>query len=486
MKRLGVALALTSAVLLAVSTTALAGDVPLIQISSDPFTNPTSFHKTEVEPDSFSFGATIAATFQVGRFRNGGASDIGFATSKDGGAHWKHGVLPGVTFHVDPSSPYERASDPSVAFDAKHGVWLISSLPLLPNVSSPTVLVSRSTDGGFRWGNPVSIPPPVGVPVDLDKNWTACDNTPASPFYGNCYTEFDNFAQGDVVYMSTSSDGGLTWGTPKTTPSKFVAIGGQPAVQPNGTVVVPIEGFSPPRIFSFVSTNGGQSWSNPVAVDRIQFHKVAGNQRTSPLPSAEIDGAGRVYVAWEDCAFESGCHANDIVFSASNDGINWTPKARVPIDPIGVGDHFLPGLAVDPATSGATAHIGLSYYFYPNADCSKNNTAPCQLFSGFISSGDGGATWGGTTQTSGPMELTWLPLTSQGYMIGDYVSTSFSGGLAYPALEVAKAPTGLLLDEATYTVAGGFSVIAAGAGTPATQSGAASTSSTNSTASNSR
>ena len=64
----------------------------------------------------------------------------------------------------------------------------------------------------------------------------------------------------------------------------------------------------------------------------------------------------------------------------------------------------------------------------------------CELFSGFISSGDGGATWGGTTQTSGPVDLTWLPLTSQGYMVGDYESTSFSGSLAYPAIEVANAP----------------------------------------------
>jgi hypothetical protein len=247
-------------------------------------------------------------------------------------------------------------------------------------------------------------------------------------------------------------------------------------VQPNGKVIVPIEGFSPQRIFSISSTDGGATWTDPVAVDRVQFHKVAGNLRTSPLPSAEIDGAGRVFVAWEDCAFQPGCSSNDIVFSTSADGITWTPKARVPIDAVGVGDHFIPGIAVDPATSGASARVGLSYYFYSTADCAKPNKPACQLFSGFISSGDGGATWGGTTQTSGPMDLTWLPLTSQGYMVGDYESTSFSGGLAYPVIEVANAPSGSVFDEATYTIAGGFSPIAAGSGQPATQSGASSTS----------
>jgi hypothetical protein len=458
--------------------------VQLVQISSDPFTNTTSFHQTEVEPDTFAYGSTIVATFQVGRFRSGGASDIGWATSKNGGASWSHGFLPGITTEVEPSSPYTRVSDPSVAFDSKHGVWMISTLPLLPSIASPTVLVSRSTNGGTRWANPLSIPAPVGVAVDLDKNWTACDNWQTSPFYGNCYTEFDNFAQGDVVYMSTSSDGGLTWTTPATTPSKFVAIGGQPVVQPNGKVIVPIEGFSPQRMFSISSTDGGATWTDPVTIDRIQFHKVAGNLRTSPLPSAEIDGAGRVFVAWEDCAFQPGCNSNDIVFSTSTDGVNWTPKARVPIDPIGVGDHFIPGIAVDSATSGATAHIGLSYYSYSNADCAKPNKQACQLFSGFISSGDGGATWGGTTQTSGPMDLTWLPLTSQGYMVGDYQSTSFRGGLAYPAIEVANAPSGSQFDEATYTVVGGFSPIAAGNGQSATLSGATSTGSGSGNSSN--
>ena len=56
--------------------------------------------------------------------------------------------------------------------------------------------------------SPVRIPPPAVRQVDLDKNWTVCDNHAASPFYGHCYTEFDNFGEGDLEYMSTSADGG--------------------------------------------------------------------------------------------------------------------------------------------------------------------------------------------------------------------------------------------------------------------------------------
>jgi len=135
--------------------------ITLNQLSSDPFTNSTSQHATEVEPDTFSFGSTIVATYQAGRFYDGGASDIGYATSLDGGATWTFGFLPGVTNIQGAGNPYDRDSDPSVAYDPKHGVWLISSLPIVENGQSiPAVIVSSSTDG-INWNNPVGVSGPV-------------------------------------------------------------------------------------------------------------------------------------------------------------------------------------------------------------------------------------------------------------------------------------------------------------------------------------
>ena len=118
---------------------------PLTQISSDPYTNTTSNHKTQVEPDTFAFGNTIVSGFQVGRVFNGGAADIGFATSNDGGKTFINGFLPGITTVSPHPGPYIRASDASVAFDARHKVWLISSLGLFPggNTSEVDLLVSH-------------------------------------------------------------------------------------------------------------------------------------------------------------------------------------------------------------------------------------------------------------------------------------------------------------------------------------------------------
>ena len=109
-------------------------NAPLTRVSSDPYTNPTSQHATELEPDTFAHHGTVVSAFQVGRFFDGGASDIGVVRSGDGGATWNAPGFLHDTFNSgNASSPYERVSDASVAYDAAHGVWIVSSIPILPN-----------------------------------------------------------------------------------------------------------------------------------------------------------------------------------------------------------------------------------------------------------------------------------------------------------------------------------------------------------------
>jgi hypothetical protein len=325
----------------------------LIQISSDPFTIAPGQHSTEVEPHMLSNGTTMVATFQVGRIAPGGATAIGWATSADGGATWMRGSLPGLT-KGEGSGLYDAASDPAVAYDAKHNVWMIASLPLSNASGTPAVVVSRSTDGGLTWGNPVSVDP---ASVSSDKNWIVCDSWPTSPHYGNCYLEWDDPFNNLEILMSTSSDGGLSWGAATPTANSASGIGGQPIVQPNGNVVVPIEAAQTQAALmeAFVSADGGATWSAPVTISNIQFHADAGGIRSGPLPSAAIDGSGTVWNVWEDCRFRTNCLTNDLVYSTSADGVNWSMVARIPIDDVSsTVDHFIPGIGIDPTTSGTS------------------------------------------------------------------------------------------------------------------------------------
>jgi hypothetical protein len=67
-----------------------------------------------------------------------------------------------------------------------------------------------------------------------------------------------------------------------------------------------------------------------VTVAQVADHRVAGGLRTGPLPSAEMDAAGKVYVAWQDCRFRRGCKSNDIVMSTTTDGVTWSAVYEKP------------------------------------------------------------------------------------------------------------------------------------------------------------
>lgn len=423
--------------LLFVAAVSAASVIPT-PVSEDPYTNVGPAHKTQVEPDSFAFGQTIVTTSQSGRnYSGGGASNNVFSTSQDGGRTWVTGGLPGTTVNATPPGPWPRISDPGIAYDPEHNVWLALGLGIDSAATGHILLVNRSTNGGLTWTNPVTAAESSGS--FWDKTWIVCDTWPGSPHYGNCYIQFDDNGAGNAMRMVTSTDGGLTWSPVRSVSGAPSGLGGQPVVQPNGTVIVPYTA-NYNAVYAFRSTDGGTTWGNTVLVASQTMHNVVG-MRDPPLPSAEVDGAGKVYVVWHDCQFRSSCSSNDIVMSTSTNGQTWTPKTRIPIDPVGsTVDHFLPGIGADRATSGSSAHLGLGYYYYPVSNCSIDQ---CRLTFGFVSSLDGGATWSAPTQVSAPMNPQWIANTNQGLMVGDYTSTSFTAdGKAHTVFTYAKPPVG--------------------------------------------
>jgi photosystem II stability/assembly factor-like uncharacterized protein len=116
-------------------------------------------------------------------------------------------------------------------------------------------------------------------------------------------------------------------------------------------------------------------------------------------------------------------------------------------------DHFIPGLAVDRTTSGNTAHLTLTYYYFPASACGTL----CDLYAGFVSSQDGGQTWSAPVPLAGPMKTYWLARSggdvAVGAMVGDYISGSYVGGNPFAVFAVAAPNSGSVFDEAMFTTA---------------------------------
>jgi len=408
------------------------------RLSVDATANPRAEHETAVEPDSAAAGTTVVVAYQLGRIADGAASAIGWATSTDAGRTWHRGVLPGITADSSPPGPEESASDPTVAYDAVHGVWLIATLTLEPKTSH--VLVARSTDG-FAWSAPVT----AATGTILDKEWIVCDNQPQSPHRGRCYAAYSD-DDGNQTLVIWSDDGGATWSTPVRASS--ILVGTQPVVLPDGTLVVLAGDYVGEQgltgaIDSLVSPDGGQSWTR-VTVSQIQAAPAAGLRAIS-LPSVAVDAAGKIYAVWDDCRFRPGCSGDDLVLTTSRDGLTWTPPARVPVAPPGSSqEEFIPGLDASPTQAG---RLGIVYAYYVSGSCPRR----CLLGTAFVSSPNGGASWSPAQRLDAvPMPLDWLAATSQGRMTGDYYSTSFAGNRVVPVFVLAAPPVGSHLREAVF------------------------------------
>lgn len=231
----------------------------------------------------------------------------GFFTSFDGGKTWIDGQIP--------MQSGNGAGDPAPAFDGKHDVALMAQLENVGGqggfyVSQGDVSVSRSTDGGRNWSEPVTVMKgtgtgigPANQAVFWDKEWLTVDNYPNSPFYGRAYVTSTKFVNGlhgsyarSPIYLSWSDDGGQTWtrpkeisGTDESCTSQSTGPSGEcdedqfsiPEVASNGTLYVHFansqneaaweapEEFDT-QIMVVKSTNGGESFSSPEAAVQLE------------------------------------------------------------------------------------------------------------------------------------------------------------------------------------------------------------------------
>jgi hypothetical protein len=442
---------------------AWADEPDLLRISQDPYTDPLAQHATEVEPLLVAHEDTIVTSIQVGRFFGTGGDNVGWATSKDGGKNWKHGFLDGITLVAGGTWP--AVSLPTVAYDHKHRTYLIASMPFDDQGNGRGAVVSRSLDG-LHWSAPIVADSSLGT----FAHSIACDNSAASPFYGNCYDALYDYSTGvNLNVLVTSNDGGLTWGSPVSAPDQNAGLITSLAIQPNGNVVVLGRSGGPnfDQEYAIRSVDGGHSLEATADIATSFF--IFPFMRADPNLTSGVDANGTIYVVFPDCRFRTNCSdpvavrgcrfppnnnlsctTNDLLLTKSKDGVIWSKPQRIPIDPVHSSvDHIIAGLGVlsdpDDREKDADDHerkdhvkLAVTYYFLPNGLTCMPNT--CEVSAGFISSDDGGRSWHDAEKIAGPMMESWLVPTSAGEMVANVNSAVFVDGKPHGAFAIARPP----------------------------------------------
>jgi hypothetical protein len=400
------------------------------RIHRDGFDDAEAQHESEVEPDSLTVGATTVAIFQVGRIRQGGATGIGFSTSRDGGRTWRQGILPGLTVNSTPPGPAARASDPVVAYDALHRVWLANALSIAPGTTRLTV--HRSADG-VRWTGPVDAAISQRQDLAYDKNWLVCDNSPTSPYRGRCYLVYTLVGgRTDDLALQRSDDGGRTWSAPIA--MQINNTGVMPVPLPSGRLAI-VFWSAGTGMVSLTSGDGGVTLDPPVTIAPLRA-RDARPFRAPPLIAADADAQGRVVAVWQDCRFRTTCTGNDVVLSRSADGTAWSEPVRITSGRNAV----LPTLGVEPETG----RLAVAYYVI------QRNGIDLEL----ITSSDG-ARWT-APQRLNPrrMPLEWMPRTTLGRMLADYIGVTWARGRPLVVAVLASPPRNGELRQAVYATRG--------------------------------
>ena len=285
-------------------------NVPLTQVSADPFTNSTSQHATEVEPDTFANGATVVGAFQVGRFFNGGATDVGFVRSGDGGAHWDApGFLPGHDVQLGRGRQPVRARqrrERRVRRRARDVADLVDPAAA-EHVGARRCSSTARPTTARTWSTPVA-DPAAGLAQrrprqELDRLRQRRELAVPRPLLHGARQLRRGRPRADehVDRRRRDVERADRDRRPRQGPRRPA---GRAARRHRGRPVrEPQRQDRRVRLRATAAPRGRSA----VSVSAIRFHGVAGGLRTSPLPTAEIAADGTVYVAWEDCRFRAAC-----------------------------------------------------------------------------------------------------------------------------------------------------------------------------------
>jgi hypothetical protein len=421
-----------------------------IRMGDDPAPLPEG-RRAQAEPHlarSFRDPGLLLATFQEGRFSDGGAWSCGYGVSRDGGRTWTRELIPGLVGD-DGEGPYDRASDP-VAAVGLDDLLLLNTLGLWggdPAAWLTGILVNRSTDMGASFGDPIVVAESSSSRLFLDKNWMAVNSFAGTPTAGRVVVTLTRFNLSVVtgatnpIAISVSDDGGLTWSDLQIVTSNNVQ-GSQPVFLPDGSLLLGYWNFDGSTVESIWSADGGESFGEPTVVAEVTPYNDRVARSAAFLPSMASDRTvGVVHAAWQ--ATHEGVPR--IMVTRSRDrGQHWSPAVPVNDTPAGQGV-FNPAIAVSPDG----LHVTVIFYDKRHDDGS-GNWVDLYLAESF----DGGGTWEPNTRvTTESSDLRRAPLTSGRRMVGDYQGIAPALNLEVPAVAAWVDARGETPDPYSATIA---------------------------------
>ena len=404
---------------------------PNIRLGNDPSSLPSNM-RAQAEPHiarAITNEDFLAGVFQEGRFAtSGGAVDCGYSISHDGGLTWTRALIPGLT--MTSGGPYFRATDPVAAFDLNGNVYLETLVATDTQFSNGAVVLSKSTDGGVTFASPMVAYQPSSSSVFPDKEWMAINTFGNTATAGRILVTFSLFSNvsvtGAPIMRTYSTDTGFTWSPAAAISNETNLQGSQPLFLSNGNCVVVYWNFQgSERLEAVNSTDGGVTFGSPHTVAFATEYNEPVIRTGSILPSAVGDRTTQnVYVVYQTLLAGNP----RIAFTKSTDGgVTWSTPFAISNNPPGSGV-FNPAINVSP--DGRTIAVA----FYDHRDNPGSNVL-VDLY--LAQSFDFGNTWQPNIRlTSVSTDASLAPLTSEGYMLGDYLGVAQTTRPTVPAVPI--------------------------------------------------
>lgn len=355
---------------------------------------------------------------------NGSIFGQGCYVTTDGGLNW-YGtdLMPGMP------SGASYTSDPAPAID-KNAVIVFSTLRVTSNVGY--MITSYSTNYGVNWANYTDISPVVAA----DKNMTATDDVPTSPYYGKSYTVWTKWSSPYPIMISNTSNSGINWSTAQqinnpsnTSQGCDVVVGPYPA----GVVYVcwSRQASVSTAVGFAKSTNGGNNWTvneSAFSVGGMRSNSFNGwGVRVNDFPRIAVDKSGGPRNGWiyiVDCEKNmspAGTDEDVILHRSTDGGTTWSVGIRVNQDAPNTGKvQFFPCACVD-------AMGGINVLYYDNRNYPSYGDS-CETY--MSRSMDGGNTWTDIKVS----DHRWKPVGEggSGTYMGDYIGITAANGKVWP------------------------------------------------------